>query len=733
MKSFFITCRVGCAVLMIVPTGFLTKLAWADTTPSDALEEVVVTAERREENLTQVPASITVFNQQSIEANNLVNILDYAQKTPNVTVIDFGTRNTNQIAMRGISNQSGSLDQPFALYVDDFAVQGIITNPNLQDAERIEVLRGPQGTFFGRNAEAGAFNITTNKPGPTYEESGYFQGGNFGTYEFGNVINVPVSDKFFVRAVATLYTTNGSVRNVNAVGGTSSDQYVDARVSARYLATDRLTFDFTAIYDDEKIGLTSLVSTGYLAANTKSFYGISAPVLSGLPVYPQNTNEVDYGYPDHQEVYYHIFNGRIKYDFDGFSVTSISGYGRSTRKISEGIAEAEPDWFNLFSTSPTETYSEEVRAASSGPGRFQWTAGAIYAYDSYDLQENVFTTDTPNTFGLPPGFEAENLTIHRWTDSTAAFGNVDFQLIPALTLSYGGRYTSDTTFLRNSYTGPIGPFSNLGPASFNNYSNKVAVRYDVASDLSAYVLASQGYRTGGVQAGPDPTYLPETLWNYEAGIKGSFADQRVRFSLSAFRMNWSNMQVVTYVSTPPPNVSLLTITTNAAKSHSQGAELDIRAKPIPEFELGAGIGYDLAKFDRFPDAVISGVNGPADLSGRPMIQAPKVTANADAQYNFPIGSYHGFVRAEGVYSSSYANSLIALVPGAVPYFPYYTKAYAIANFRAGVSWEHYTFTAYVQNAFGNDYYTGVYDNLIASGAQVAVHPRIFGAKFDFKF
>jgi iron complex outermembrane receptor protein len=700
---------------------------------SGKLEEIIVTAERREENLTQVPISITVFDEQSIQANNLFNVLDYGQRTPNMTVIDFGTSQQNQIAMRGISNQSGSLDQPFTLYVDDFAVQGIITNPQLDDVQRIEVLRGPQGALFGRNAESGAINITTNKPGPNFQESGYLIGGNFGTYELNNMLNAPVTDNLFLRAVATLYQTNGSVRNVNPVGGTSSVQDVNLRLSARYQPTDRLTVDLSATYDDQKIGLASNVSTGYLAPNTKNFFGVQTPILNGLAVYPDNTSEVDYGYPDHQEYYYTILNGRIAYNFDDFSVTSITGYGHATRRIFGGATKITDEWFNLSSTSPLETYSEELRFASRGTGRFQWTAGAIYAYDSYDLQENVYATNNPNPFGLPPGFVAENLTIHRYTKSWAGFGELDFHLTNALTLTYGGRYTSDEVYFRNSYNGPAGPFNVQGPSSFTNYSNKFAVRYDLASDLSAYVLASQGYRTGGVQAGPQPTFQPETVWNYEAGIKGSLAEQRVRFSLSAFRMNWHDMQVVTYYSTPPPNVTLLIINTNAAKAHSQGAEFEIRAKPLRALELGVGIGYDDAKFDEFPNAAIIGINGPVDLSGRPMIQAPKWTANADAQYNIPMGTYNWFLRAEWYHSDEYANNLIALVPGAVPYFPYWTKAYDVANFRAGVSGKHYTLTGYVQNAFNNNYYTGVYDNLIVSGAQVTVHPRTFGARLDYTF
>ena len=170
MRSSFTTIRIGCIVLIAVATGLFAGPVSAQTPrateeSSQNLQEVIVTAQRREENVVQVPISLTVFDQQSIQQNNLANVLDYAQRSPNVTVIDFGTSQQNQIAMRGISNQSGSLDQPFTMYVDEFAVQGIITNPQLDDVQRIEVLRGPQGTFFGRNSEAGAINITTNKPG----------------------------------------------------------------------------------------------------------------------------------------------------------------------------------------------------------------------------------------------------------------------------------------------------------------------------------------------------------------------------------------------------------------------------------------------------------------------------------------------------------------------------------------------------------------------------------------
>jgi iron complex outermembrane receptor protein len=693
------------------------------------LEEIVVSARRMEERLSDLPTSVTVFDAEDIIKNRFVDLQDYALKTPNINVIDGGTRGQNALSLRGISNQGPTLNQSHAFYIDELNVLAIVGNPQLQDIERIEVLRGPQGTFFGRNAAGGAFNLTTNKPGSEFEANGFASAGSFDTYEVSGTVNVPLTDKLFLRGVGYYHTSDGSVENVNPIGGSDDGTNVHGRVALRFLPTARLTLDlsYTAAFEDN--GLDTAVPTGFLRPATRNFFGITQPILDGLPPYPQNTDKVNHNIEDSQDFDYDIVNGRINYQFDHFTITSVTGYGRSARDTVADIERTGQAWFTLFSTVDRELVSEEIRIASTGEGRWRWTIGGIYSSEKYDLDEDVFA-EGGNPFFIPAGTNVEDLVIDNDTESWAGFGEVDFRVTDRLTLTYGGRYSTDEAFIHSVFF----PFSDQKEReSFDNYSNKFAARYDLSEDLSVYFVASEGYRTGGVQFGPVTSFDPETLWNYEGGIKGLLWDGRVRFAATGFHMDWSDMQVVTYVPLPPPAATLITTTDNAAKATSTGAELEFRVKPIDPFEFGFGMGYLDAEFEDYEQASIVGVVGPQDLSGQRQLLSPEWTLNADAQYDFPIGPLDGFVRAEWAYRSSYVTNIIALVPGAVPFFPYNTESFDVWNFRAGVSKGKYALMVYVENAFDNNYYTGTYDSLYVSGVHVRVHPREAGVRLSLSY
>lgn len=712
---------------------------------ASGLEEIVVTARRSAENLTQLPTSITVFGGEDIERRRIVNIADYALQTPNVSLIDGGSRDRNTLSIRGVSTVGGSLSGNFALYVDQLNVIAFVSNPQLHDVERIEVLRGPQGTFFGRNAAGGAINISTVQPRDVFEGSLAAGIANYGSYEVKGTVNVPVSDRFALRANAYYSSTEGFIRNVNPVGGTDFQHNLNLRLAARLKVTDTLTVDASITHADETSGLETGVPTGVLSINAFGFFG--TPRLDGIEAFPANRREVNHNTPRRTGFRYTILNGRITYENDDISVTSVTGYLHGRRSERGDLDNSDLNAFILDSAYTRPIVSQEFRVASVGDGRLRWTIGGLYANEKFDSRFDAYTGDE-NPFGLPGDALVQGDASFQRQSSYAVFGEADFKVTEQLTLTYGGRFTRDRNAAGTTFTSSFGPptVNEATPATFENFSSKFAARFDFSDEISAYLLASQGYRAGGVQpstGGALPAFEDETLWNYEAGIKGFAFDRRLRFGASVYRIDWKDLQVSTFVQVTGPGSSvpvLVTGTQNAASARSTGAELELVARPLEPLELGFTAGYTDAKFRDFQNAAVAGATGPVDLSGKTMFNSPKWTLSGNAQYDVALGDdVDAFIRGEWSYrSSTVTSSLVYVPPSQFPFpvnfdFPYRAPSFSVWNLRVGASKGNYKLTAYVENLFDKNYYTGTFDNIYASGVYVRPHLRRFGAGLSVAF
>ena len=229
------------------------------------LEEVIVTAQRREENLQNVPVSITAFSASQIEQLNISEAKNYLQMTPNVSFTEDGETGQRAvgISIRGVSDLGntftgvGGLSNSFGIYLDEFNIANNATktaNPQMQDLQSLEVLRGPQGTYFGRNATGGALNLTTKKPNELFEYefgAGYAE---FNTWQVSTVINVPVSDTFFVRAVGFYEESDGFLTNLSRTGSTDAYEHINFRVAARWVPNEQFTADLSVMRTIENDG-----------------------------------------------------------------------------------------------------------------------------------------------------------------------------------------------------------------------------------------------------------------------------------------------------------------------------------------------------------------------------------------------------------------------------------------------------------------------------------------------
>lgn len=712
------------------------------------LEAIMVTAQKRTQRLQDVPLSISAFTSLSIEKNMIDDLTDYFNKSPNVSYIESGSRSKRSISIRGVSDIGGSANS-IAVYVDEFGISnGPATinddninsslNPQLQDIERIEVLRGPQGTFFGRNAAAGAINITTKKPQPDFYAEGTAGFGSFDSWMLSGVVNTPiVADKFLLRASAYVSQSDGFVKNVDPAGGRSDSEYESFRVAGRYMPHERLTVDLVAAYTQENQGLDNSVSTGVpnrSSTQLLGFLGLTEAVLDGLEAYPTNTTRVSHNNPLDQESVFSTLVGRIQYDLSALSIVSVTGLLDTAHDLTGDVDLTSFDFLNQSADVDTDTFSQELRLQSNGDRKFDWVIGGLYARDE-NIQRFLAHAGADSFLGLPEGFLFSDGRIETTITSYGLFGQATWHATERLSLTLGGRYSNDKVERvddRISFEVQRPIIS--GGKSFSDVSPRFAASYALTDHVTTYFTAAKGYKAGGVQTNPESDLLPltdfakETLWSFEAGVKAELLDGRLRANGSVFYYDWSDLQVRTGVNFPDPNnptnILFIQFTDNAASASNKGVELEFTALAAPGLEIGGGVGYSDAKYEEFSDAVIFGQF--YELSGRRLPRAPKWTLNADTQYNFAIGaSLNAYVRAEWNYRDQTIPVFDATIESG---FPYRTPSFDVWNFRAGVQSDRFSLVAYVENALNEQYFTSLDPTFGFSGLQVHPSKRQFGVR-----
>lgn len=321
---------------------------------SDTLEEVTVTAQRREENARDVPISLTVFNSAEIEQQNFQGVENYFSQTPNVSFTSEGTRDRKELALRGISDQlspdNNIKEGSFGFYIDEFNVAQATSNPEIVDIDRIEVLRGPQGTYFGRNAVGGAINITTKQPTNDFFAEASAQYSSFNTVDSHVILNLPLIDNVLaVRIVGRDETSDGNIKNINQIGGGNNSKYTYGKIIVRFTPNERLTIDTTGTATKEDLGMRDGVPSGVLGDFSANDLFSGPPyngkaIPDGVGFYPNNTTRVNFNRPQDDGTRFNYVSNRVKYNADSFTVTNVAGYlvfervrGRRHRRLQPGF------------------------------------------------------------------------------------------------------------------------------------------------------------------------------------------------------------------------------------------------------------------------------------------------------------------------------------------------------------------------------------------------------------
>lgn len=549
----------------------LASIALPPSIVAQELEEIIVTATRREERLQDVPVSITAFSSEQIVQLNLNEAKDYLQLTPNVNFTEDGEvgQRAVGISIRGVSDFAntftgvGGLSNSFGIYLDEFNIANNATktaNPQLQDLERVELLRGPQGTYFGRNATGGALNLTTKLPN---EEAAYeigFGFSRFNTWNVTGIINAPVTDNFFVRAVTFYEESDGFLTNLATTGRGNDYNHFNTRVAGRWEVNDRFTADLSVMRTVENDGTDSNINSGVMDFDTPNsspnilqvdasvpdvfaLFSDVFPVDPGTGFFPGNRTTVNKDFFESNENEATIVNLRLNYAGDNWSLRSITGIldSESHRRFDQDLVQHSV--YETYSGRTGETFSQELRFNLD---RDNWdlTVGALYARDDADTYSispigslGFFFIADPATQLLPdgtlaPGFEVGCFCLNPGdiidgprvdtfdAESWAVFAEINYELTDQLTLTVGVRYTEDEieineadfvrvpfdqqpldelfNFQQPAPTDPRVTRFDSGKTKSDGVTPRLVLSWKLSDELTTYASASNGYKPGGL-------------------------------------------------------------------------------------------------------------------------------------------------------------------------------------------------------------------------------------------
>jgi iron complex outermembrane receptor protein len=585
---------------------------------------IIVTARGRDEQLQDVPDSIIALTADDILDQDIRQINDAINVLPNIAIVDSQDLGLSLINIRGIG-QVRNGEPPVAFVVDGVQLTSAdIFNQDLFDVQSIEILKGPQGALYGRNAIAGAFVIETQRPGNVFEgniEARFANGPEVGV---SGVLRGPIIEdvvQFSIAGSATMF--DGLIDNVTvrqpapttegpgAVGEpVEVDNYDQANLRGRLIITpsDRLTIDARATY--------SYIEGG-------ASYFISMP-----PGQPNNTDvpvqndEIGFSDREHQE-----YSLKLDYEFDGFTVTSVTAHSKTDFFLHEDLDWTPDPILGLDQARFSRSWSEDLRLTSNDDGPLRWSFGGYYL-DVYRTIDTILLVETPadGLLDLP-------IPIARPTERNEAYalyGQINYDLTPDLELTLAGRYDWDDREQTDRLTNVV------TEASFKAFQPKVSLAYNWTDDVMTYVSVGKGFRSGGFNA-PGAIfpliYDAETAWNYETGLKSSWLGGDLLVNAAAFYTQFENMQQFSFVQG-------LQGLFNVADVDIFGVELEVAAEPVNNLELFASVGILDSEVKDFEGRIES-------APGVVLVEAANVVGNqiprmygwsyrAGGQYTLPL-------------------------------------------------------------------------------------------------
>jgi len=652
------------------------ELAWADTAapPSssdtaDSLTEIIVTAEKRAENLQTVPIAITAISGDALQTSGVRTTAELGLVTPGLTVITAAGFVLPHIRGVGTTAYGPGLENSVATYLDGvYFTSGLASLISLNNVSQIEVLKGPQGTLFGRNATGGLIQITTKDPQFTFAGQADIGYGNYQTSVGDLYLTGPVSSTLAADlAVRASTQQQGYGRNIfNGESVYKTDRDIALRSKWKWAPSDSTTAVLSVDYEETAGSSNSTFTAFPGATNLFELLGV-VPPLPALGHYDINA--------DFQP--YDTFKGggasvRLLQDVGFAQLQSITAYRHSQYSIGfDADGTSEPiETIPLVHQLDTQ-YSEELNLSSNAGGRVQWVTGLFYlhAKAQYDPSEVLLggPLQIPLPGGLPP-IDQIDIQGKQTTDAYAAYVQATIGLTSSDHLTLGGRYSQERRGLTGSEPAflvggiPIGSLIPQVDASVTSKrpTYRLSLDHQFNDDIMAYASFNTGFKSGGFNVGvpSDPAYKPEVLKAYELGLKTRFLDNRIRFNTAAFYYDYKDIQVGHFV------LGQLGYY-NGAAAKLYGLDSDIEALVAPGLSLTAGVSLIHDYFSDFPNAVtytpvpVFGPGGPTLLTSASATDhnlpiTPSETFNVGIDYRHQVATGVGNLDVTYAHNGGYA-------------------------------------------------------------------------------
>ncbi|MBN8840837.1 MAG: TonB-dependent receptor [Sphingomonadales bacterium] len=625
---------------------------------ANQVADVIVTAQRREQNLQEVPASVTAFDSSNLQAQAVQNLTDLNSKVPNVVLAPVGAYPyASAFFIRGLGFADVESTFEPAVGVEMNGVYLARNSGALQDffdIDSVEILRGPQGTLYGRNTIGGVVSVRTKRPGDTFGGEVLATFGDRGRAEARVAIESPLNDIFAVRASMMYKNYNGYNYDATTGKKVGNNEVWSGRVTLVAKPTDNLEATLIGDFDRERgsgAAFRNASQPGNVYYNFSPDTGTPTPVVPAGNSDPRNPYVVYGNTPLFANLDTWGLTFDVEYNLGGAKLTAITGYREFKDRVQSDYDASALNFFAALRDQRHEQFSQEVRIASSGKNKLDYVLGAYFMHQSY----NITNTQSGIIYG---GLSVPQIASQS-NSAYAAFGQLDYHVTDALTLTAGGRYSYETKRFTNQ---PLFyPTSMTYNDNWGNFSPKLGVSYQLDPNVLAYFTWSKGFRSGGfngraasfTSAGP---YNAETVSSFEGGLKTELFDKRVRFNLAGFSSTYSNMQVGTQGLTEAGVYE--SIVTNAAKARIDGVEAEVQWVLGGGFRLNANGSWLHARYiDNFTDLTSDGINNPTDNKDLPLAYAPKWSGSAGVFYDHQIsfGRLSGSVNAvymDDIYTSS---------------------------------------------------------------------------------
>jgi len=615
------------------------------------LDNITVTAQKIEENENEVPISMEVINEFEISDKNIKTIDDLAGITPNFFIFNVGDMGWSAPVMRGLSADPSSVSSTVSLYIDGIPTfSSVAYDAVLKNIERIEILKGPQGTLYGKNAQAGVINVITKQATNEIESNIDLEFGSDNKQEYTfNTSGAIIKDKLYANILGNFYKKDGFMRNTYLNKDHNYREHKYGKLNLKYFSNDNLSFNLNSSYFKRDDGSQSI--------NTYPNVGNNREIKSDIQPHIKSSTFAN--------------SFKINYDLEDYDFESITTY-----KEDKEDRFCEKDYsiykyYHIKVDEPFKTISQEFKL-SKIQENYKWLFGI---YGDKFKKTGGYKVDS-----VDPSYAG---TFNSIMDdySFGIFSHLDYSLNNTSAILLGLRYDRDNKEFKNDSISLENSYNELSPKfTYKSYINK---------DAMYYLTVSKGYKSGGyykyAPSNDKLFYDKETLWNYELGLKSSFLDNKLNLNSSIYYMDISNMQVYSNINNFNGYIS------NAAEASSKGFEIDLSYELTSNLQVNGSYGYNKTTFDKFSDTK-------GDYSNKYNLFSPKYTYALGLKYRDNQGIYASInMKAYGDMYLDKANA-------------FKEDAYEIVDAKVGYESEDYDIYLYGKNIFDKVYdYEGYFD------------------------